>query len=143
MKRFHVNLNVADLDRSVRFYNTLFNAEPTVIEDDYAKWLLDDPRVNFSISESTKSSGINHVGLQADSVDELHEIQERLRAAEQKTYEQPNAECCYASSTKTWVKDPDDVSWETFVTHGQLAYYGTDDVPGLDSATTGERRCCA
>ena len=143
MKRFHVNLTVADLNKSVDFYNTLFAVEPAVIEDDYAKWMLEDPRINFSITESKKSRGVNHIGLQTDSVAELKEIQDRLQAAEQQTVDQPAAECCYAKSTKTWVRDPDDVSWETFVTHGQITYYGSDDVPGLDDDAVSEQRCCA
>jgi len=150
MKRFHVNLTVSDLKKSVDFYNTLFAIEPSVEKDDYAKWMLEDPRINFSITESAKASGVNHIGLQADSVDELKEIQDRLYDAEQKTFEQPAAECCYAKSTKTWVRDPDEVAWETFVTHGQITHYGSDDGPSGepdavsqgDSEKTGQR-CCA
>ncbi|MGI9221587.1 MAG: ArsI/CadI family heavy metal resistance metalloenzyme [Woeseiaceae bacterium] len=147
MKRFHVNLTVSDLNKSVDFYNTLFATEPTVLKNDYAKWMLEDPRINFSISESSKSSGVNHIGLQADSVGELQEIQDRLAAAQENTFDQPQAECCYAKSTKTWVRDPDEVAWETFVTHGQITHYGSDDVPGADVATdlaeSEGRRCCA
>lgn len=138
MKRFHVNLTVSDLEKSVDFYNTLFASEPAVVKDDYAKWMLEDPRINFSISKSARASGINHIGLQADTEDELQEIQDRLHAAEQKTFEQADAECCYAKSTKTWVRDPDEVAWETFVTHDQITHYGADGVP--DDA---EARCCA
>ena len=126
MKRFHVNLTVSDLEKSVDFYNTLFATEPAVVKDDYAKWMLDDPRINFSIAKSAEASGINHIGLQADTTDELKEIQDRLYAAERNTFEQPEAECCYAKSTKTWVHDPDEVVWETFVTHGQITHYGSD-----------------
>ena len=146
MKRFHVNLTVSDLKKSVDFYNTLFAIEPTVEKDDYAKWMLEDPRINFSITESVKTSGVNHIGLQADTVDELKEIQDRLYNAEQKTFEQPVAECCYAKSTKTWVNDPDEVAWETFVTHGQITHYGTDDVPrdvSQDQSEASGQRCCA
>lgn len=141
MKRFHVNVSVADLEQSVDFYNTLFGQQPSVHKDDYAKWMLDDPRVNFAISKSSRSSGINHVGLQADTMDELGEIQQRLRAAGEQTFDQPAAECCYASSSKTWVQDPDAVRWETFVTHGQITHYGEDNVPvaGNDE----QSRCCA
>ena len=126
MKRFHVNLAVADLQRSIDFYNTLFDAAPTVSKDDYAKWMLDDPRINFSITLSSRAAGINHIGLQADSMPELEQIQERLQSAGELTFEQPRTECCYASSSKTWVRDPDDVAWETFVTHGQITHYGSD-----------------
>ena len=141
MKRFHVNLTVADLEKSIEFYNTLFAVEPTVVKDDYAKWMLEDPRINFSVTESSRSSGVNHVGLQTDTLDELNEIQDRLYAAEQKTFEQPAAECCYAKSTKTWVRDPDEVAWETFVTHGQITHYGTDKAP--DNVEEAGERCCA
>jgi predicted lactoylglutathione lyase len=146
MKRFHVNLTVSDLKKSVDFYNTLFAIEPSVEKDDYAKWMLEDPRINFSITESAKVSGVNHIGLQADTVDELKEIQDRLYEAKQKTFEQPVAECCYAKSTKTWVRDPDEVAWETFVTHGQITHYGSDDVPHGESQSQSEQtrqRCCA
>lgn len=138
MKRFHVSVNVADLKKSVDFYNTLFATEPTVLKDDYAKWMLEDPRINFAISQSSRAGGINHVGLQTDTELELGEIQDRLRAADQLTFDQPQAECCYAKSTKTWVRDPDQVAWETFVTHGQITHYGSDVAP-----ETEESRCCA
>jgi catechol 2,3-dioxygenase-like lactoylglutathione lyase family enzyme len=139
MKRFHVNVSVADLSQSIDFYNTLFGQQPSVVKDDYAKWMLDDPSVNFAISESRRGSGINHVGLQADTMEELGEIQQRLRAAGEQTFEQPDAECCYARSSKTWVQDPDAVRWETFVTHGQITHYGVDDAP----ETAQPSRCCA
>lgn len=141
MKRFHVNLHVADLPKSIGFYNTLFGEEPTVHKSDYAKWMLEDPRINFSITLSARASGVNHIGLQADSALELGEIQERLATAGAQTFDQPAAECCYASSSKTWVRDPDQVSWETFVTHGEITHYGSDGVP--DTANSEETRCCA
>ena len=143
MKRFHVNVSVADLDRSINFYRTLFGAEPTIVKADYAKWMLDDPRINFAISESQGGRGINHIGLQADTLDELGTIQRRLHAAGEATLDQVNAECCYAKSDKTWVRDPDAVSWETFVTHGEITHYGTDLAPDEDAAASGEARCCA
>ena len=140
MKRIHISVGVADIDRSVEFYRTLFGADPTVQKDDYAKWFLDDPRVNFSINLTKSGRGVNHVGVQAETEAELSEIRTRLAAAEAATYEQPSAECCYASSTKTWVRDPDDVTWETFVTHGQIETYGADrHVPALEETA---KRCC-
>jgi catechol 2,3-dioxygenase-like lactoylglutathione lyase family enzyme len=141
MKRFHVSVSVADIARSTDFYRTLFGVEPTVRKHDYAKWMLEDPRINFSITESSRSSGVNHIGLQADTMDELEAIQSRLREAEQKTFDQPDAECCYAKSSKTWVRDPDDVAWETFVTHGEITHYGDDRAPEEKKAS--EARCCA
>lgn len=139
MKRFHVNVSVTDLASSVDFYETLFGQPPTVQKDDYAKWMLDDPRVNFSLNLSARSSGIDHVGLQADTVSELDEIRERLAKAGAQTIEQPEAECCYARSTKTWVRDPDAVAWEAFVTHDGITHYGNDTAPGEKQGT----RCCA
>ena len=129
MKRFHVSVAVGDLDRSTQFYSNLFGSEPTVLKDDYAKWMLEDPRINFSISTGSQSLGISHVGLQADTREELETIQARLHSSEQETFDQDNAQCCYANSTKTWVRDPDDVAWETFVTHGEITTYGDDRVP--------------
>jgi catechol 2,3-dioxygenase-like lactoylglutathione lyase family enzyme len=142
MKRFHVNVGVADLDRSIQFYSTLFGEEPALVKSDYAKWMLEDPRVNFAINLSSAATGINHVGLQADTLEELGEIQERLHTAREQTLEQPDAECCYAKSTKTWVRDPDSVAWETFVTHDSITHYG--DSGSFDDTSKAEgSRCCA
>jgi predicted lactoylglutathione lyase len=141
MKRFHVNVSVANLEQSVEFYTTLFGQEPDLLKDDYAKWMVEDPRVNFAISQSSRSRGVNHIGLQADTLDELGEIQERLKQAGTQTLDQPEAECCYARSSKTWVQDPDAVRWETFVTFGQNAHYGDDELPDTDASTAS--RCCA
>ena len=143
MKRFHVNLAVADLKKSIDFYQTLFGEAPTVLKDDYAKWMLDDPRINFSLSPSTSANGVNHIGLQADTPDELGDIQRRLYAAGAATFEQPDAECCYAHSSKTWVRDPDAVMWETFVTHNDIAYFGDDTVPDDKKEAGAGSRCCA
>ncbi len=148
MKRFHVNIAVADLTRSTEFYQTLFGVAPTVLKDDYAKWMLEDPRINFSINESQKLSGVNHIGLQADTMRELEEIQSRLSEAELRTFNQPDAQCCYAKASKTWVRDPDGVAWETFVTHGAIAHHGGDHAPAdlrseKSSAASSGERCCA
>ena len=142
MKRFHVNVSVSDLEKSVAFYEALFGQAPDVLKDDYAKWMLDDPRINFAINESRASRGIDHVGLQADTLEELGEIQGRLRAAGSRTFDQPEAECCYARSSKTWVRDPDAVAWETFVTFGEITHYGEDLAPDAAGQTV-EGRCCA
>ena len=148
MKRFHVSVGVADLQKSIDFYKTLFGEEPAVVEKDYAKWMLEDPRLNFAINAGY-TPGINHVGLQADSVDELGEIQARLGAAEAQVLDEPDVECCYAKSTKTWVRDPDRVHWETFVTHGRTTHYGGGSAAALNSAerhaaerNSDEQRCC-
>ena len=142
MKRFHVNVAVENIDRSIDFYRTLFGEEPSVVKTDYAKWMLDDPRINFAISKESRSAGINHLGLQADTLDELEEIRARLQSAEQQTLDQPDAECCYARSTKSWVRDPDDVAWETFVTHGEITHFGDDRDPGEQGQQKRTARCC-
>ena len=152
MKRFHVNVSVADLAESMRFYSTLFGSEPAVSKEDYAKWMLDDPRINFSISTGNLTKGINHIGIQAETVAELESIQGRLAEAGERTFDQPHAECCYAKSSKTWLRDPDDVAWETFVTHGASTIYGEDRVPaevqhslqadGAACCSVGDDSCC-
>jgi len=142
MKRFHVNISVADLDRSKQFYSTLFGVEPTVSKSDYAKWMLDDPRINFSVSAGSQQRGVNHIGLQADTLEELGVIQSRLHDAELEAVDQPDAKCCYAISSKTWVRDPDDVAWETFVTHGDATEYGDDRVPEEVPAAVEAGNCC-
>jgi catechol 2,3-dioxygenase-like lactoylglutathione lyase family enzyme len=142
MKRFHVNVAVADLERSAQFYANLFGVEPTVLKDDYAKWMLDDPRINFSISTSSVNRGVNHLGLQADTMGEFESIQARLKNAEQETFEQVDAQCCYANSSKTWVRDPDDVAWETFVTHAEITTYGDDRVPENVLQAKKNADCC-
>jgi predicted lactoylglutathione lyase len=129
MKRFHVNVSVNDLSESTRFYSKFFGSEPAVVKDDYVKWMLDDPRINFSISTGNLIKGINHIGIQTETMAELESIQARLSQAGEQTFDQPQAECCYAKSSKTWVRDPDDVAWETFVTHGKSTFYGEDRVP--------------
>lgn len=140
MKRFHVSVSVSELGRSVAFYNTLFGAQPTVLKDDYAKWMLEDPRINFSIIESRVQRGVNHIGLQAETTEELEAIQSRLRLAEERTLDQPEAQCCYARSSKTWVHDPDNLAWETFLTHGQITHFGDDRV-AADPVPSG-KGCC-
>src|SRR5437660_11893931 len=106
MKRLHVHVSVDDLDQSVRFYSTLFGAEPTVLKSDYAKWMLDDPRVNFAISSNGAAPGLDHLGMQAETTEELLEIAGRLDAAETPILEQKNTVCCYARGDKAWVTDP-------------------------------------
>ncbi len=135
--RFHVNMTVADLDRSVAFYTRLFAAEPVVRHGDYAKWMLDDPRVNFAITTYGKTAGIDHVGIQVDDSDELAAVRTRLEAADAPILDQADTVCCYARSKKAWIDDPDGLSWETFLSLGTETYYGTDALEASDSA------CCA
>ena len=125
MKRFHVHVSVDDLKRSVRFYSTLFAAEPTVHKPDYAKWMLEDPRVNFAISARGRETvGIDHLGIQVEDERELHDVFDRLTAAEGPVYEQGKTTCCYAEGEKSWILDPQGVSWETFLTTGESTVYG-------------------
>ena len=127
MNRFHVHLNVADLARSIRFYSALFAAEPTVVKHDYAKWMLDDPRINFAISSTGREPGIDHLGLQADSAEELAALGPRLAAAGGALVPEAGAICCYARSDKLWTEDPQGTRWETFHTKGEATTYHTGD----------------
>lgn len=135
MKRLHLHVGVADLDRSVGFYSTLFGAAPTLRKHDYAKWMLDDPRVNFAISTHSGLAGLDHVGIQAEAGDELADITARLKAAGSATFEEAATTCCYAKSDKTWVVDPSGLRWETFVTHGESTVYGAGpDLGAIEAA---------
>src|SRR6476661_712324 len=116
MKRLHVHVSVDDLAQSIRFYSTLFAAEPAVRKDDYAKWMLDDPRVNFAISTRAGQGGVNHLGFQVDSSAELDAMETQLLAADRKLVAEKNTDCCYARSDKYWVTDPAGIAWETFHT---------------------------
>lgn len=149
MKRFHVNVGVRDLQRSLAFYSDLFGIGPTVQEADYAKWMLDDPRVNFAISTRV-DPGVDHVGIQAEDDSELTQLRGRLAAAEMAVIEQPDVVCCYARGSKSWVRDPDGLAWETFLTHGPASGYGGESPrersPSACCApadvTSGQSTCC-
>ena len=138
MKRMHVHMGVQDLEASVAFYSELFAAPPTVRKQDYAKWLLDDPRLNFAISQGHDQGGIAHLGLQAADSEELQEVYGRLERAQQPVLEEGQTTCCYARSEKSWVADPDGVKWEVFHTHGEATTYG-NPAPQVPSRATG---CC-
>jgi catechol 2,3-dioxygenase-like lactoylglutathione lyase family enzyme len=142
MKRLHVHVSVADLAASIRFYNTLFAAEPTVLKPDYAKWMLDDPRVNFAISQRDSEVGIRHLGIQVEDRAELTEVYARLQRAEAPVLEEGATTCCYANSEKSWVADPQGVQWETFLTTGSSADYG-DGIESPDMAAEAPKSCCA
>jgi len=114
MKRFHIHISVADLKRNVQFYSKLFNAEPTVLKEDYAKWALDDPAVNFAISNRASKVGVDHVGIQTDTDEELTQLREQLEAVGVKGVAQDGTTCCYTRSDKYWVQDPQGIAWETF-----------------------------
>lgn len=126
------------------FYSTLFAAEPSVVKDDYAKWMLDDPRVNFAISSGNHArKGIEHLGIQAESTDELSEVYGRLKAADRPVLDEGTTTCCYAKSEKSWIADPDGVVWEAFHTNGEATVYG--DSPALDTLAGAPEaaKCCA
>jgi catechol 2,3-dioxygenase-like lactoylglutathione lyase family enzyme len=142
MKRFHVHMHVADLDSSVRFYSTLFGEQPVVIKADYAKWMLEDPRVNFAITSGASKPQIDHLGLQVESGEDLATIGARLKAAGETVHEQVNATCCYAQGDKGWVNDPDGISWETFHTFGESAVFGSDVMPRVEIAQTQAAESC-
>jgi catechol 2,3-dioxygenase-like lactoylglutathione lyase family enzyme len=144
MKRMHVHVGVEDLAQSLRFYSTLFGAEPSVVQADYAKWMLDDPRLNFAISVGHATRGIEHLGIQVETEAELAEVGARLASADGPVLEEAATTCCYATSSKAWIADPQGVVWETFLTTGSAADYGSS--PALsrlagDSAADGA--CCA
>ena len=143
MKRFHINLTVSNLDKSVAFYSTLFGVEPSVQHGDYAKWLVDDPRLNFAISTRGDKTGVDHIGLQVEDQAELASVRERLEKSEGEIYDQGDVTCCYANSSKAWIHDPDGVAWETFLTRGQASTYG-DGVreEGARLARSDKAGCC-
>ena len=134
MKRFHVHVNVRDLDTSIGFYSQLFGSAPSVRHPDYAKWMLEDPRLNFAISQRDRAAGVDHLGLQAEDASELDEIGARLTAADAVSLTETGTTCCYAQSDKYWAEDPQGVRWESFYTHGTATTY---------SAATDAKACCA
>ncbi|WP_199540941.1 ArsI/CadI family heavy metal resistance metalloenzyme [Paraburkholderia kururiensis] len=140
MKRFHVHVHVEDLAASVAFYTKLFAAEPARIETDYAKWMLDDPRVNFAISTRGTKAGVDHLGFQVDHADELAELAQRAQAADMALLDQGETTCCYARSDKHWIVDPQGIAWEHFHSLGSALVYGESNrqLPASSAAA-----CCA
>ena len=141
MKRMHVHVSVADLDKAVGFYAALFAARPGVLKDDYAKWMLDDPCVNFAISTRGREPGLDHLGIQVENTDELKDVYGRLREAGGAVLEQGKTTCCYAQSEKSWTDDPAGISWEVFHTTGEATDYGTSVQRGAQIAHA--KSCCA
>lgn len=143
MKRLHVHVGVNDLDHSIGFYSTLFGAQPIVQKPDYAKWMLDDPCVNFAISAGQHAQkGIQHLGVQVESAEELSEVYGRLRAADRPVLEEGRTTCCYAKSEKSWIADPDGIVWEAFLTDGEAVIYGDSPALGTLSDSLPEDKCC-
>lgn len=144
MKRLHVHVGVADLDKSIGFYSTLFGAEPTVTKADYAKWMLEDPRVNFAISSGDHAAkGVEHLGIQVESGEELAEVYDRLKAADRPVLDEGATTCCYAKSEKSWIADPDGVVWEAFHTNGEATLYGESPPLSALSDNAAAVACCA
>jgi hypothetical protein len=135
--RFHVHVAVADLEQSIGFYSTLFGVAPTVRKPDHAKWMLDDPRVNFAISQRAGTLGVKHLGLQVDSDEELTSMRDQVRRADGAMLEEKGANCCYATSDKYWITDPQGVAWETFHSLANIPLYGN-----AAGAGDGEPACC-
>jgi catechol 2,3-dioxygenase-like lactoylglutathione lyase family enzyme len=135
MKRFHVHVAVPQLQDGIRFYTHLFGAEPSIVKPDYAKWMLEDPRVNFAISQRGGAAGVNHLGFQVDEPGELNDMHVRLQAAHGDVIEEKAVSCCYAKSDKYWVTDPAGVAWETFRSLGTVPFY--------DGGAAKQDACCA
>jgi hypothetical protein len=142
MKRMHVHVAVEDLSQSVSFYSALFDAKPVVVKTDYAKWMLDDPRVNFAISTRGREPGLDHLGIQVENKTELHEVYARLRKAGGTVIEQGETACCYAKSEKSWIDDPAGIAWETFHTTGENTDYG-DGTGENEARVAHAKACCA
>ena len=140
MKRFHVHVAVSDLEASVKFYSAMFATVPSVYKPDYAKWMLDDPRINFAISQRGLAPGVDHLGIQVDSEDALDELRQQVAGAEIEASAQNKVACCYAESNKYWTTDPQGIAWETFHTLGNIPTFGQDT-----KTTSGEsaNACCA
>jgi catechol 2,3-dioxygenase-like lactoylglutathione lyase family enzyme len=144
MKRFHVHVAVKDLPDSVRFYSAMFGLAPTVIKPDYAKWMLEDPRVNFAISNRNSAVGVNHLGMQAETETELEDIHAKLALADHAIVAEKGVHCCYANSDKYWVTDPQGIAWESFRSLGDVPRYGGDDHAPASASCGSEQAggCC-
>lgn len=139
MKRFHVHIAVDNLQDNIRFYSSVFGAAPTVVKDDYAKWMLDDPRVNFAISHRGAKTGLDHLGFQVESDAELKSVKQNLISAQAPVLEQNETSCCYAKSDKYWITDPQGIAWETFHTLGEVPIYGEARVAKREAKAA----CCS
>ncbi|QAY94632.1 glyoxalase/bleomycin resistance/dioxygenase family protein [Methylovirgula ligni] len=142
MKRMHVHVAVDNLERSIGFYSALFDAPPAVIKPDYAKWMLDDPRVNFAISTRGRKLGLDHLGIQVENKDKLQDVYARLHRADGDVIEQGQTACCYAKSEKSWIEDPSGIAWEAFLTTGENIDYG-DGTGERVARVAREKSCCA
>lgn len=144
MKRMHINVGVKNIGDSIKFYNALFGAEPVKTKADYAKWMLDDPRINFAISNSTTKIGVDHLGIQVDAHEELDQLRERLKNAEMALFNEGETVCCYARSEKSWAKDPSGVAWEAYRTMEDVQLFAGDQATedNTNSPTTRPKSSC-
>ncbi len=140
MKRFHLHVGVEDLDHSIKFYSTLFGARPSKVKEDYAKWMLEDPRINFAISTRSNNVGIDHVGIQVDEASELADITTRLKNADLGVFDEGTTTCCYAESNKAWVKDPAGIAWEAYQTMSDVEMFNEKEAKA--SACCAPKTCC-
>lgn len=147
MKRMHINIGVENLDQSIKFYSALFGAEPVKTKIDYAKWMLDEPSVNFAISTRSGKRGLDHLGLQVDSDSELEGLRERLKGADMSLFDEGEIVCCYARSDKSWVKDPAGIAWEAYKTMEDVQFFAEDDGAKGEACcapeTTNQQDCCS
>jgi catechol-2,3-dioxygenase len=146
MKRFHIHIGVKDLHHSVQFYSTLFGQQPTKLKNDYAKWMLEDPKVNFAISTRVKDFGVDHLGIQVDESSELSVLTERLKKADLGVYGEGETTCCYAETEKAWVKDPSGIAWETYHTMNDVEVFSEKPKPAASACcapkATTTKSCC-
>lgn len=138
MKRFHVHAHVEDLQKSIAFYSAMFDAQPSRVESDYAKWMLDDPRINFAISTRGGKPGVDHLGIQTDTDEELAELKARAQAADLALLDEGQTTCCYARSDKHWLTDPQGIAWEHFKTLGDIPVFSEKAAPAAQASA-----CCA
>jgi len=141
MKRMHIHVGVDSLSQSIRFYTALFGADPVKTRDDYAKWMLDDPRINFAISTRADHKGVDHLGVQVDEDGELEDLRERVKQAGLSLFSEGETVCCYARSEKSWLEDPSGVAWEAFKTMEDVQVFSGNRIP--EAAATGDDACCA
>jgi hypothetical protein len=144
MKRLHIHVSVPNVGESICFYSTLFATEPSVVKPDYAKWMLEDPRVNFAISSRGRAAGLDHLGIQVENQGELQDIFGRLQSADRPVFEEGDTACCYAQATKSWIGDPAGIAWEAFLTTGESTVYGDspDKVEQVRIVGKPESACC-
>lgn len=131
MKRFHIHIGVENLEQSIKFYNALFGAEPAKTKGDYAKWMLDDPRVNFAISTRVSKPGVDHLGVQVEDDNELEELRTRMKNANMSLFDEGQVVCCYARSEKTWVEDPAGIAWEAYKTMQDSQRYASIEADSI------------